>query len=286
VPNIRLICDGGGAFGFGNLRRSSTLAWEFKRRGFGVFVEVISEPAAKLLPVSPHDVDDADLWLLDIPYDADSWVEMARARRLPVVALDYQGGVTPDLVISVFSRGTAPAAAKQLVGLEYAIIRPDIAALSPAGSGHGVMVVIGGGDQDGLGEHAASLMHQQGCDVRLIDGPLSGPRSKDFPREIVRVNSPSDLASRMASCGWAITSGGGTMLEMMCLAKPVHVLPRTPHEEMLARSILGSGGLLGIGFESLTVPSSEACESVSERARSLVDGNGAKRIMEAVCQLL
>jgi spore coat polysaccharide biosynthesis predicted glycosyltransferase SpsG len=286
APVVCIICDGGGALGFGNLRRSVTLALEFKRQGHSVRVEPISGPAASLLPPSPRDDGEADLLLLDLPYEADHWVLAARRSRTPVVALDYQGSVAPDLVISIFDRGTAPGGAKALVGLDYAIIREDVLSLSPAPPGSGVLVMIGGGDQSGLGERAANIVHDCGCGVELIDGPLAVPGSQTLADGITRVRSPDDLARRMACCEWAVTSGGGAMLEMLCLGKSVHVIPRTGHEEMLARLVLERGGLLGIDFASLRVPSPEAMARVSATARALVDGKGAGRIVDAARQLL
>jgi spore coat polysaccharide biosynthesis predicted glycosyltransferase SpsG len=146
--------------------------------------------------------------------------------------------------------------------------------------------MIGGGDQSGLGERAANIVHDRRCKVELIDGPLATPGSKPLPAGIARVKSPEDLAQRMASCNWAVTSGGGAMLEMLCLGKPVHVIPRTVHEELLARLVLERGGLLGIGFPTLAVPSSETHALVSARARRLVDGKGAERIVDSARQFL
>jgi spore coat polysaccharide biosynthesis predicted glycosyltransferase SpsG len=285
VPVVRIICDGGGPFGFGNLRRTATLAAEFKRQGYGVHVEAVSDQARWLLPPSPRDAGGANVWLLDIPYDADAWVDRARQSGLPVSALDFQGQAAPDLDISIFMRGTAPAVGQRLVGLCYAIVGPEFAALAPAPPGHGVVIVIGGGDQAGLGERAALVLYDQGCEVTLIDGPLATIGTA-LPTTVRRLAAPLDLAARMASCAWGVTSGGGAMLEMMCLGKPIHVLPRTPHEAALARTVFDRGGLLGIGLESLRAPSAEACARVAATARDLVDGRGATRIVDAVGRLL
>jgi spore coat polysaccharide biosynthesis predicted glycosyltransferase SpsG len=286
VACVRIVCDGGGSLGFGNLRRSATLASAFKSHGFKVRVDVLSDEGRRLLPPSPQDVQAADVWLLDIPYDADSLVIAARREKCPVAALDFQGGIPPDLVISIFRRGSAPVTGRQLFGLEYAIIRPEIARLAPAPAGGGVIVVIGGGDQEGVGERVALALDLQGSSVTLVDGPLAAIGPNPLPPQIQRVSSPPDLAARMASCLWGVTGGGGTMLEMMCLGKPVHVMPRTTHERALAQSIFDRGGVLGMGFETLAPPTSSQLARVSVAARKLVDGRGAQRIIEAVDTLL
>ncbi len=285
MPLIRIICDGAGKHGFGNLRRSATLSAAFKQKGYDVRLEALSGEAQRLLPASLADSGEADLWLLDLPYDGDEWVANARRQRRPVAALDYEGKLAPDLIISIFNPGGAPSGAHHLVGLEYAIIRPEISRLAPVPSGSGVIVVIGGGDQDGLGEKAALRLNALGAQVTLVDGPLA-TRNGVLPPEIIRLNCPSDLPARMASSAWGVTSGGGTMLEMLCLGKPIHVLPRTPREEALARLVDEKGALLGVGLDTLRLPARELRARVSARARELVDGNGIERIVAAVQTLL
>ena len=83
---------------------------------------------------SPADIGEPDLVLLDLPYNGDQWVNDTRCKGKPVVALDYEGTVSPDLIISIFDRGEVPACARHLVGLDYAIIRPDIRVLRPTAS--------------------------------------------------------------------------------------------------------------------------------------------------------
>lgn len=124
-------------------------------------------------------------------------------------------------------------------------------------------------------------LHQLGCSVTLIDGPLAG-LPKPVPDVVDRVRSPIDLAARMAACAWGVTGGGGAMLEMMALGKPVHVLPRTEFENALARLVLAKDGLVGIGLESLSLPRADAAVRISASARRLVDGLGVERIVNAV----
>jgi spore coat polysaccharide biosynthesis predicted glycosyltransferase SpsG len=283
-----MICDGGGEYGFGNLCRSATLAECFRSHGHNVRIDPLSDRARNLLssPGWSHDENgDDDLWLLDLPYNGDAWVNQARVAGRPVAALDFSGTRSPDLVISVFDHGHAPDWRAHLVGLQFAIIRPDVAALSPATGGEGVIVIIGGGDENGLGESVAVRVADFGDTVTLIDGPLAKV-TRELPQSIRRRGSPHDLANLMAMCAWGVTSGGGTMLEMMCLGKAAFVVPRTKAEESLARHILAQGAILGVGLHSLREPPAEIMGDVAGRARSLVDGAGKDRIVQAVETLL
>lgn len=285
MAHIRVVCDGGGEYGFGNLRRSTTLAASLRTSGYRVSVDAMSPEAQRLLPDSPKEDGPGDIWLLDLPYEGDAWVRKARASKSPVAALDFIGSEPPDLDISIFDHGHAPAMPNRLIGLQYAIIRPEISALAPAAAGEGVVVIIGGGDANGLGERIAERVHADGNETTLIEGPLA-KKSRELPAKIKRLSSPPDLAQHMAACLWGVTSGGGTMLEMMCLGKAIYVVPRTPSEISLAQFILAQGALLGVGLDRIDRPSVEMRRGVEMIARRLVDGQGSARIAAALQTLL
>lgn len=285
MARIRIICDGGGSYGFGNLRRSATLTEYLRGAGHQVFVQALSDEAQRLMPISRGDDVPGDVWLLDLPYAADGWVANARVRKKPVAALDYIGSACPDLMISIFDHGHAPASAKHLVGLDYAIIRRDVYELAPASTGESVVVIMGGGDQNGLGAQAARRVADAGQAVTLVEGPLAA-MTDELPPMIKRRRDPSDIAELMAGSEWGVTSGGGTMMEMMCLAKAVHAVPRTPLEVSFALNVLSQGAILGVGLDGLKVPSEEARQKTSQRARQLVDGRGTSRIAAEIQKLI
>lgn len=278
---VHLICDGGPEYGWGHLRRSVTLSETLKKRGFGTRVEAISEQGNRYLPISEADTGEADLVVVDLPYDGDAVVERAKRRRKPVVALDFIGRSEPDTIISIFDKGTASSRKKHLVGFEYAIIRDDVRRLSPASTGEGVLVMIGGGDQIGVGEQAAEALYSAGCSVTLVEGPLA-KRSKQLLLGIERLAQPADLARRMASCAWAVTGAGGAMMEMMCLGKAVHVIARNSFEKMLAALVCNRGAAIGEGLVSLAPPSLDQIHKVSRHAARTIDGRGAERIADEI----
>lgn len=146
-------------------------------------------------------------------------------------------------------------------------------------------MIVGGGDENGLGEDIAELIQANGNKTTLVEGPLA-KKSRELSAEIKRLSSPPELARLMAGCAWGVTSGGGTMLEMMCLGKAIHVVPRTPFEVSLAQSILEQDALLGVGLSSIERPSLERRRSVATVARRLVDGQGMTRIATALKALL
>lgn len=86
----------------------------------------------------------------------------------------------------------------------------------------------------------------------------------------------------MAGCAWAVTTGGTTMLEMLCLGKAVHVVPRTVPEEQFARRFEQKGSLLGMGLEKLSVPNDTRITACEKRGPEIVDGQGCQRIASLI----
>lgn len=281
--SVRLICDGGREFGYGHLSRSSTLAETLRQRGHHVSISPISEDAKRLLSSTSEPAFSADVWVLDLPYSGDEWISHARDVKARVVALDFIGTGAPGVSIDIFPREDVAAGERRLIGLKYAIIKSDIRSLAPAENGDGVLIVIGGGDSEDIGVDAARHLNEAGCDVTLIEGPFADTRTK-LPAQIKRLFNPPRLAELMASCEWAVTSGGTTMMEMMCLGKPVHVLPRTGLETRLAEIVFEQGGVLGVGKDTLIAPSADARGKASQSARLLIDGVGVDRVADVIEQ--
>lgn len=281
---IDLWFDGGGRFGYGNIRRCVELGEFLKRRGHEVRFVPLSENASALCPAVGGPVVGGDLMVLDVPYEGDALVRRARASGAKVVALDFDGTEPPDLVISLQSVRRVPAQCRSLCGVEYAIIREEIRAL---GSGHESvgegLVIVGGGDQDGLTRRITERLPD--VSLCVVQGP-AGP-ALHLERENLRVVAdPPDLPGLMAGCAWAVTTGGTTMLEMLFLGKAIHVVPRTGAEQVFARHFAERGALLGLGLEGLVKPGQEQIRACQPLGPRLVDGRGCERIAAEIEILL
>ena len=90
----------------------------------------------------------------------------------------------------------------------------------------------------------------------------------------------------MSSSIWGVTNGGGSMMEMMSLGKAVYVVPQTKEEETIANYIYKHDGILGVGIESISVPSEEIITRVGKKAASMIDGNGLHRILDHVIEII
>lgn len=277
MSRIEMWFDGGGPYGFGNVRRSAELAQTLIQRGHDVRCVPLSERAATLSPL-PCSTEDgaAEIIVLDVPYPGDALVEKAHSAGARVLALDYDGEAAPELVISLQNVRRVPSQSRSRCGVEYAIIREEIHTLGTSHqSSQEVLIIVGGGDQDGLtGRILARLPDLQVC---IVQGPAGSPL--DLKREGLRiVTHPPDLPRLMARCAWAVTTGGTTMLEMLCLGKAIHVVPRTEAEQAFAQRFQDQGALLGLGLESLRPPTPECRLECEKRGPQLVDGKGCERI--------
>ena len=315
MSTIALWFDGGGPYGFGNVRRSTELGEALARRGHAVSFVPLSERAASLCPKHHSNVSQADVIVLDVPYEGDAVVQQARAWQAKVVALDFDGTEAPDVVISLQAVRRVPAQSKILCGVEYAIIREEIHSLGTQHETTGeVLVIVGGGDQDGLTQRIVDRLYQSRresaqCSVLsaqysnpsplftehlalstphkvcVVQGPAGAPLNLE--RDGLRiVTNPPDLPQLMARCAWAVTTGGTTMLEMLCLGKAIHVVPRTEPEQIFAQRFADQAALLGLGLEPLRTPTMDQIAACQQRGPQLVDGKGCERIAIEIESLL
>lgn len=279
---VEVMCDGGGTYGFGHIRRSYTLAKALKERDYPVKFSVISDAEKKFTPYFNSTSLDPVIQIFDLPYEIEPLIMEANKRKLRSIALDYFGDGQPSLTISIYEHRIPSPSGRRFAGLKYAIVRPEILQYAPAKPGENVVVMIGGSDLNRVGESVALLLSQEGQIVELIQGPVI---TKDYSINLPNVTilcTPKTLEINMAKCAWAVTNGGGSMMEMMCLGKAVHVLPQTNDERLLAQIALDKGAILGIGLESLQVPSSADTIRVGKLARQLVDGRGLERIIKII----
>jgi spore coat polysaccharide biosynthesis predicted glycosyltransferase SpsG len=270
--------DGGGQYGFGNIRRSIEMALELKRRGHDVFATAMSDVASGLSECPMETPPKLDAVLLDLPYPGDEAVERAQSVGAKVVALDYEGRVAPDVAISLQGGRSIPHSTRSYVGVEYAIIRSEFRSLKDRKpSVEEVLVILGGGDFQGLSQEI--VLKLGSVPVCVVQGPVAKPLEIRGSRLRI-LNSPAELPELMSMCRWAVTSGGTTMLEMLFLGKAIHVVARTEAETRFARQFLEKGAILGLGLDTLREPDIEQIRYCEERGADLIDDLGAERIAE------
>jgi spore coat polysaccharide biosynthesis predicted glycosyltransferase SpsG len=223
--------------------------------------------------------------IFDAPGGLDIPIAQAQSRGQCAVCLDWFGATVPDVNIVIYPHEEVRALRRSYVGLDYVLVRDEIASLPRGtGAGQGVLVVLGGGDVRGAGHDVAGRISQWGLDVTLVQGPLA---SDTRPARDYRVLvDPPGLPQLYATCLWAVTNGGGCMFEAMCAGKAAVALPQTPAEERVAAWALQQGGLLGIGVEALRNFTADEVAPIGTCGAALVDGRGAQRISEIIRSVL
>lgn len=166
-----------------------------------------------------------------------------------------------------------------------------------------LLVTLGGTDQTGTTFKIvdALLGEYEGTTKRVVVGAAFSRRRE--LESMIEGRSAFELHYNVPSLGDLIfdadvgfTYGGNTLYEFACVGTPPLVLFEAPHERDQARAFerngfghcLGSGPDLTAdailaGLKAMEAP--EKRRSHSEKGRSLVDGRGAERIVNLMCDL-
>ena len=197
---------------------------------------------------------------------------------------------------------------RMLLGPRYALLRtefrrwhswkreiPDVA--------RKVLVTLGGGDATAAVSATVRSLEQlraRDLEVRIVIGPtnLDSETLRSAPDDgegrIRLVRSSDDMPALMAWADVAISSGGGTCLELAFMGVPSVVLVTADNQRQAAQT-LSSMGMVAGPHEATGKGSREISDSLdrligdgemrarmSQWGRLLVDGTGAERVIRAV----
>ncbi len=287
---VEIVCEGNKKVGFGHIRRSLSLAAEFKKANIPVSMRGLSSTAQSFI----DSLFNSDFFsipkvrIFDSPLSLDNQIRVTKSEGILSVTLDWFGESTSDINIVVYPHHEVRANIRSYVGFEYVIIREDILIereLSKRVVGDkNVLICLGGADVLGQSNEVALMLKSSGYAVTLIQGPMSrlGPVIDG-----VRVyQNPTNYPKLMASCNWAVTNGGGCFFESACLGKPTFILPQTPWEMAIAKAASIHVDLLGIGMEQLTELRDKRFSEIYQKTFSIIDGVGSERIVNIVRDLL
>lgn len=185
-----------------------------------------------------------------------------------------------------------------MLGPNYALLRRDFASVPErkhAPNVGQVLVTTGGSDP---GDHtpvivrtALSAMPDAAFDV--VVGPLFSARCRTLLAAIAESNSrvtlhaaPSNLLPLMRRCDLAISAAGQTLFELGASGTPT-VAVAIANNQRRNLQAMSEAGMVMAAVPSLTdaivaVQSIEKRQSLSSRARQVVDGLGAERAAKAI----
>lgn len=253
--------------------------------------------ATAIRQIRPHAL------VYDRPSSAGAMEPLCDAIRLPVIALDYFHYHDRRVAefINIKNHGyEGPPLPNVHEGMRYSVVRPEIlayrsavaAAVSPARS---VLVTFGGCDPVGHSDRILALLGQDpvGLSVDVILGRLyAGVEPRDRGFDAFRCERDvSDMGRRLAASDLVFCGAGVTLAEALSLARPVCVAPQNKEEMDLAHDVHTQGACSVLDprcpsewpiVVSRARSDSKMRDSMSASAKLLLDGDGAKRIVDIV----
>lgn len=315
---ITLITEGYAKIGFGHIRRSITLARELAR-SVPVQIWVVSESSQLEEQIATHFKElnvrcgplpdqRSEVEIVDLEPDSARRHLSRTQGKVSQLCLDYfNPEMLPAVTVNLFDHSgemeAAYCAAKQsdcyMEGPEYAIIRPSIQYHRPlippviVDVNH-LVLTFGGADP--AGNTLKALLHlkdfaSSSTDITIILGPLT---SSAYERQI-RAQAPPNVAvlwapdnydAIVATADVVLSSGGGSLLESLCLAKPTVVFPQTTAEDKHARFHVQANACVLESDLHQVLSEPALRNTLAANAHSRVDGHGVERIAEMALKLL
>ena len=315
---ITIITEGSSAIGFGHIRRSATLA-SYLLPSAPVQVWIVSnvpniEPTIDAhfegikLGCGPQPKEHADVEILDLEPPAMQRYLLRPPGTTKQLCLDlFDSRNLPDVTMNLIDHSQQMRAAylaagrngDYIEGPECAIIRPSLCALRPSTAPtipqvRRVVITLGGADPARRTLEAVAALTKYAStdiDITVIVGPLVPDAyeaeiqaAASLPARVLRAPKDYDMIVAMADV--VLCNGGGTLLEMMHLGKPVVVFPQTLAEENHTRSHVKAGACVMAASLDAVMGSAELRSALAANAYRRIDGRGAQRIVEAALNLL
>ncbi len=194
---------------------------------------------------------------------------------------------------------------RKLLGPEYFPLRPDLRGIEPQPAPETVervLVLPGGADRSGFCARALRALDALPCGplrVRVVTG---SPPGEDVAAAVTRSRhevevdlAPPSLAPYLRNSDVAISGAGTTKYELAAAGVPSVFCALADNQAGLAEEFQTRGAALASGLTAgslegaitqLLGMSAEERDTMAKAARGLVDGEGARRVIEALLGLL
>ena len=314
-PSIRLWlrCDAGASIGIGHAMRCLALAQAalemgFRPRFIGRFnSEFVARLAAEEIGVELLDderefvdrIESGEIAVID-GYHLDPCIAGAcRARGAVVVVIDDIGAAVGecDLVLNQnLTASTFDYGARQVLrGPRFALLRREVLRqrerLARAGA-DAVVVSTGGGRADLACDVAAGLrrMLPESVVVRAVVGVAV---DLEFPAGVIGVIGARDMGEELAAATLYVGAAGSTAWELACLGVPAVLAPIAQNQQANAIRLEAEGVAVVVDPRADALVEAAVAlyddgdrrAAMARRGPELVDGNGARRVIEVVTAL-
>jgi spore coat polysaccharide biosynthesis predicted glycosyltransferase SpsG len=203
------------------------------------------------------------------------------------------------------------AGSQLLLGPRYAIVRPDVRRMRPVRaqeppSPFRALIALGDDDPNGqAGELARLLLAMPKLDRIDLAVRSQHPHlpqlqelANSHPNRLELACEVPEIASRIARCHFAITSGNGFSLELACVGVPQIVIVQTENHWPTAQRLEDEGTAICLGWHENISPLTlrQAVQNLladplerqamARCGRQLIDGRGPDRLVTALEVLL
>lgn len=256
-------------------------------------------------------------WVVVDHYALDfRWERLVRGKGRQVMVIDDLADRAHDcdllldqnLYLDVRGRydGLLPSYCTRLLGPRYALLRPEFsrARAIPAvrrDGGLKVLVFFGGVDASDATGRVVTAMHARlGTQVSLtVVIGIAHPRREALVRFCAEAGYPChvqtrNMASLMADADLCVGASGSATWERCVLGLPAIVVSLALNQRAIAQGVSGAGAAFFAGEDDEDMPErvvalvaelindNARLEQMSAVAKSLVDGRGADRVVDAM----
>jgi spore coat polysaccharide biosynthesis predicted glycosyltransferase SpsG len=260
--------------------------------------------------IGPGVPDGSGLVVVDLP-DPNEGLRFAPASRLAMFDdrewLRGKAAVVIQPSLPAWDGRARAAADNVLVGYAYAPVAAEVRRRRPTevvvgrhGAGR-VLVCFGGSDPEDvggrLGTAIAAAATRAGGTVELVLGADYAGDLAGRAGDLAIVRDPPDLLDRLVGADLAVIGAGTMKFEVACLGRPMLLTAVADDQLPVGPPFAGTGAALWLG-DGRTLEPESAAEAVSgilaspdsrlelaRRAHALVDGEGARRVAEALAEL-
>lgn len=302
--------EGSHEIGLGHVMRMVALAQAAQARGMEPCFVMQDHPVAVDLPARfgfpvlsvdrwPWRLEGAAVVFDGYHFDAADHLD-ASERGAVVGAMDDTGTgryevdvlVNQNLVTGLDVQ--LPRHAVTLLGPRYALIRNEFLKCrgTPVGEASRLLITLGGTDTQGLARYVAdAVIRTQLFDEVLL---LAGRAAiADAPSSVEVVRDPESVATVFASVDAAVSAAGSTTWELLCCGVPTALIQTEDNQRHIARPLAGRGAALFLGEDRdldvdmlQRLADRETRHALSRAGRELVDGLGARRVVDSIVSLL
>ena len=320
MAKIAIFCKASFSHGMGHLVRQSHIAKILRDRKNEITFFIPDYSPAQLwldqcgLPhQTASDVEKVieDLIILDVQDTTAAFIKKLQQDKKAVISFEDlgEGRNHVDLLVdcNLDEEKSAGLSVQTLFGHNYAVLAEEFETFhskprvlkNPIES---VLVTLGGTDPHSLTPTLAEkLLHiRPGLSITLLAGPgcENTPALKNLASKHEKVElleSTSEMAQTLFTHDIVFCAGGVTLHEAMAVGTPAFVINQVTHQADKANRAEKQGAAINLGMAEswdenrlpeILQSSPKILEKMSQAGKSMIDGKGLKRVVDAIEELL